>query len=252
MSVGAAAAEDLGFVAWGREDSIPPCEADLGPEIWRADVERIERSGEEQALQRLLCMRSPWYWLVNWCFTLDEHDARTPYKRFPPEPYLREVTHIWWAEDSTAWPKSRQMVLTWLFALLFLGDAQFRPGRLNILQSQGRDEAVAVMRRAHVAWWHQPAWLRTPMMDTDPSQMEMRFANGSTLKVVPAGAKQIQGYTPSGLLMDEAALHEEARETFEAAQACIAGGGRMTMVSRCDRSWWFDVFLADKVGREEA
>lgn len=215
------------------------------------NLQAIALDPELQQLQILACQRSPWYWLVNYVVTLDEHymdaGAEVPYRRFPPKVYLRSAAHLWFKERYTAWPKSRQMMMTWLFAALYYGDAIFLPGRLNFLQSKKEPDAVAVLKRVKMIdrqlRTHAP-WMAPRIVDDNETRLA--FANDSRIQAVPEGAHQIRSYTPTGLLMDEAQEQPEAEQAFEAALACCQ---RITIVGTADQGWMFQVLLQDKVGR---
>jgi hypothetical protein len=228
---------------------VAPADDWLDPVLDGRDLREMRDSPVEQATDLAACATGPWYWLVNHCFTLDEHDASSPYKRIPPLPFLRALADLWWwtglRYPILALPKSRKMLATWLMSLLFFGECQFRPARRNAVQSHDLDEAMAIIEKVHGAWMRQPPWIRQPC---HWSATEARFTNDSVFVALPGGARQLQGPTLSGLLFDEVGDHEEARETYEAAQAAVAGGGRIVMAGRCPRSWWFDVFLADELG----
>jgi len=182
--------------------------------------------------------------------TIDEHYTEAglavPYRRFPPKKYLRSAADLWFREPRTAWPKSRQMGITWLFVALYLGDAIFLPGRLNFIQSKGERDAVNVLRRAKIilenlrahAPWMVPAVV-------DDSETRLSFDNRSALQAVPEGAHHIRSYTPSGLFMDEASEQPAAALAYEAAMACCQ---RVTLVGTADFSWFYAVLLQDKIG----
>ena len=231
------------------EECKAPAEDLLYPILTHERLLRIAGDPEAQRMDLAACCLRPWYWLVNHCVTLDEHDALQPYKRVPPKPYLREMADLWWRcgldFPILAMPKSRKVMATWLFGLLFFGECQFRSGRRNAVQSHNLDEASAIIQKMRGVWSRQASWIRRPATWT---ATECRFENDSVFVALPGGARQLQGPTLSGYLFDEVGDHEEARETYEAAQAAVAGGGRIVMVGRCPRSWWYDVFLTDQVG----
>jgi hypothetical protein len=240
--------------AWtpGDPDCIAPADEILDPILSAEFVDRIAHDEEAQGADLLACLGSPWYWLANHCVTLDEHDAANPYKRFPPLPYAQAVADLWWwcgvRYPILALPKSRKVLATWELSGLFFGECEFVPAKRNAVQSHDLDEAMAIIAKMHGVWLRQPPWIQQPCTWTTT---EARFGNDSVFVALPGGARQLQGPTLSGLLYDEVGDHEEAQETYEAAQAAVAGGGRIVMTGRTPRSWWHDEFLADHLGGEQ-
>jgi len=238
-------------------NTIAPATETLDPILTLADFNVIKYDEEAKGLDLAACCGSPWYWMVNHVVTLDEHDdTGHPYKRFPAKPHLQAVAEDWWwcglRYPILAFPKSRKQIMTWVISLLFFGECQFRAGRRNIVQSQDEDESKAIIEKMHGVWNRQAPWIRTGAEWTTSSA---KFANDSTFLSVPGGPSQLQGPTPSGYLMDEVGDHKEAAATFEAALAAVVGssgtvlgGRRMVLVGRCPQSWWYNEFLADKLG----
>jgi hypothetical protein len=148
------------------------------------------------------------------------------------------------------------MLMTWLLALTGFGEAQFVPGRRNLVQSYKEDESMAIIAKMHGIWLRQPPWIRQPCTWT---MTEARFSNDSVFKAIPGGAEQWQGPTCSMGMIDEVGDHDEGQLTYEAALAACgvskwrqAGRcGRFILVGRCPPSWWHDVFLADLIGETQ-
>jgi len=252
-----ALAADMRIWTPGDPDCVAPADEVLDPILSAADIERIGWDDELQAADLMACLGSPWYWIVNHCVTLDEHDHDEPYKRFPPAPYLRAVADLWWwcgvRYPVLGLPKGRKLLATWLLSLFYFGDAQFKGGRRNMVQSYKLLESEAIIAKMRGVWQREPPWIRQPCEWTTT---EARFANGSVFVAAPGGAEQLQGPTLSGYMMDEAGDHDEAQLTYEAALAAcgipqwrkVGKCGRFVIVGRCPRSWWHDVFLADEIG----
>lgn len=210
-----------------------------------ADFLKIEQDETWQNYERTRVRVDPWYWLTNYCWTLDEHDPERPFKRFPNRPYLRELCALWFEQPLLAVSKSRQMMATWLFALLYLGDCQFRRGRLNFFQSKKEEDAAAILDRVEGAWKRQPPWIRVPMHRTRGPHV-MKFAeNDSRLWAIPQGEDMIRSHTASGVLMDEVAFQDQAEGAYSAAQPSIEGGGRMTLLSSANPGWFCEGLLGN-------
>ena len=179
-----------------------------------------------------------------------ERPGRTgPYALFPPLPYLQWACQVWLSYPVTVWPKARQMAITWLFASLYLGDALFLGGRLNLIQSRDQVASTHVLRRMRGVYERMRGmapWLVPDLRKSNESMLE--FVNGSVLLSVPQGAHYFQSYTPSGGLFDEAQLQDEIAKAVEYAGACCE---RITLVGSADYGWLYQVVLQDLVGQQE-
>lgn len=209
-----------------------------------------------RACEAAYIARNPWYWVANYALTADEHwvgkHLPSPYQRFPPKEYLRSATYLLWAYDYTAWPKSRQMMLTWLVCAYMLGQAMQTPGQLYMIQSKKAVDAVAVLERQEGIWnrVRQIApWFGADLTASSfaPNGGYLSFANGTQIVACPQGGHQVQSYTPTWLWADEAQLQDEMEEAYHQALPCAE---RITLVGSADFGWFWQVFLADKLGEE--
>jgi len=242
------------YIPWTAGDIILPTEDDLEPILWHDEFRRIATDPVLQAGIRRCCERSPWFFLVNFVVTVDEHWDRkglsTPYQRFPPKQYLCSLCERWCVERKLYIPKSRQVMATWEIASLYYGDAIFLSGRLNMFQSKLESDATDILRRIkgvdqrlrQMAPWLPPAI-------TEDSANRLAFANDSALVAVAQGKHQVQSHTPSGLFADEAQLQDEMGDAYEYA---LAACDRMTIVGTADYGWLYQVALQDRIGKEAA
>lgn len=199
-------------------------------------------SPELQGIERAKCSKNPKYWLWGdgdtsdgYVFTLDPHDEVNPIKRMPRKPYLDELVDLWLVERLLLVPKSRQLMCSWLFAALYLWDAQFHFGRYIYFQSKKEDDADYLVRdRAGFILEYQPRflWPRDFDFKKDVSYCRINFESQKSYIIgIPEGGHQIRSQVPSGLFSDEAAFQPEFEEAVSAVQACVKGGGRFTAVS---------------------
>jgi len=63
------------------------------------------------------------------------------------------------------------------------------------------------------------------------SKKEIRLPNGCRVKAVATSPDALRGYTPTLLIMDEAAFIEDGKELFGAAQTALGTGGRSVLIS---------------------
>ena len=175
---------------------------------YTAYLDALSHSQDLQVVEYELCKRDPWHWLTMWAYTVDSHDKKSPIKRFPKQKYLKRLTEIWLDEPLLLVPKSRQMMVSWLFCALYLWDTQFFPGRLNFFQSKKEEDADSLIRRSKFIYDQQPSFLRR--FRANPSNLgkhtycKLEFPEiQSMIRGIPQGGDQIRMHTSSGIFSDE-------------------------------------------------
>lgn len=240
------------FRPWTVEGSVPPLESVLEPVRTVAELKRIAADKKLQQLETLKIWNEPWYFLVNYCSTVDEHyigkGLSSPYQLFPPLPYLQKVANVLWSERYIASLKSRQVRWTWLVSCYLLGEALAQEGRLYLVQSKRAFDSVQVLRRMKGVWERMRAaapWYG-PSIEAESFGIQgghIRFSNGSAILAVPEGAHYVQSHTPAVWWCDEIQLCAEAEGAFyQALPACekiIIGG-------TAEPSWFCDQFLPEE------
>ena len=63
------------------------------------------------------------------------------------------------------------------------------------------------------------------------SKKEIKLPNGCRVKAVATSPDALRGYTPTLLIMDEAAFIEDGKELFGAAQTALGTGGKSVLIS---------------------
>lgn len=171
-------------------------------------------------------------WLSECCYTRDEHDQVNPVKRFPVDkPYIGAIINLWVNEPLLLVPKSRQLLMSWLFSACYLWDTQFHEGRLNFFQSKKEEDADRLLQRAWFIYEHQPDWLKA-MFPAEYTYCHIKFKHaGSEIWGVPQGGDQTRSHTASGIFSDEMAFQPMAEDAYTGAKPTIDGGGRFTGVS---------------------
>jgi len=207
---------------------------------------QLNESKELQEVEYQLCKKDPWYWLTTWAYTLDSHDREDPIKKFPDTGYLKHLTEVWLDEKLLLVPKSRQMMVSWLFCALYLWDTQFYPGRLNFFQSKKEEDADSLVKRAKFIYDKQPAFLKK--YKVNPSNLGKHTyckfelpEISSMIKGIPEGGHQIRMHTSSGIFSDEMGFQPEAEDAYTAAKPTIDGGGRFTGVSTAEPGFFADM-----------
>lgn len=187
--------------------------------------------------------------MMNWVLTENAHsESLSVFEKFPDKAYLYYVTKIWQVERFTCWPKSRQILMTWLISSLYLHDAMWNSSRLNFIQSKKEDDSDEVLERAYVVYQKLPKFMRDwqPLRRT---KCLMKFSrNRSRLWAIPEGPEHLRSYTATGLMSDETVYQDDVEKMITAADPSLGKRGRLTMISSAGPSVFkmiaFDEFSA--------
>jgi len=139
----------------------------------------------------------------------------------PAKEYLRIITQIWLDHPKGLLCKSRQVLMSWLFAYLLVWDSIALKGRHNIFQGKRQDDVKAtgtkgLLGRARFIREHLPFHLRPEVTNQESSIVES-YGNGSVMEAIPEGKHIIRSKVPSNLVMDEIAFHETGAENWDTA-----------------------------------
>jgi hypothetical protein len=176
--------------------------------------------------------------------TLDPKSLREPIRKFPTQPWLREITELWVNEPKLAIPKSRQMLTSWLMVWCHLWLAMFHEGAAVYLQSDKEDKSNELVQRCEFIYNHFPPGeiILPKLKQGRATWCSMVFSGlNSFIKGIAQGADQLRQYAASAVLMDEAAFWEKGRESFAATKPTIDGGGRVTVISSARSGWMKDL-----------
>lgn len=167
-------------------------------------------------------------------FTTDEHDEADPIKRMPDKDYLRLLAYTWVHRDLLVVPKSRQLMISWLFVSVGLHNLIARGSQRMGLISKKEEDADALIERAKSIYDNLPhGRLYVPEIRRIRNEMDCT-TTGSSMHAMNQTAKGLRSYTWSWLFADELSFQQEADQMITAAMAAIRGGGRMTAVSTPD------------------
>lgn len=165
-------------------------------------------------------------------YTQDEHDNSNPIKRLPDKDYLRLLAYAWIHEPKIVIPKSRQMMVTWLFSSIAVHETLFREAKTTAWISKKFDDANAnIDKRIQFVSNHLP---RQQLNVPEHKYVKGIFecgATGSIIRAMGEEAKGLRQYTFSWVFDDEAAFQEQAEGIVQAALPTVNGGGRFTLVS---------------------
>jgi len=119
------------------------------------------------------CYRDPFYFATRYCFTQKSEGEGPLVSLYPSWPYLEKVLHeLADARGDHLWDKSRQMLLTWTFALHELHQLTFTEGyhafnlsrKAQLVDDGGRASTpYSIHGRIRFMWERLPHWLRSPL-----------------------------------------------------------------------------------------
>jgi len=224
-------------------------------------LQKVLQDPKLQAIEWWNCHDEPYYFLTNWAYTLDVHDRENPVKLFPKKKYIENLVEIWLKEPLLLIPKSRQMMVSWLFTSLYLWDTQFHRGRLTFFQSKKEEDADDLVKRAKFVWDHEPKFLKTyyedgrfkelkcnPQNQGQHTYCRMAFPDiHSEIRGIAQGGEIIRMHTASGILEDEMAFQPEAKAAYTAAKPTISSKGRFTGVSTAEDATFFEEMVFDRI-----
>lgn len=125
--------------------------------------------------------------------------------------------------------KSRQMGISTLVAAYSLWTMLFFKDKNILLISLKQDDAKDVLTKVRDAFKELPTWLKVKMLEDN--RLSMRFANGSRIQAASTTKKSGVGQALSLLIIDEAALIDDAEDLWTSAQPTLSTGGNSIVLS---------------------
>ena len=177
------------------------------------------------------CKSDPAYFIENYLETFDK--TRQAYVKFRPFPKQMEAILAYKENRYNIVLKYRQAGISTLTAAYIVWLISFassdNPEKVLILANK-RETAMEFLNKAKVFHSQLPSWISVDIGDTN-SKQHVRFANGCEIKAVATSADALRGYTPSLLILDEAAFIEGGQDVWAACQASLSTGGDAILVS---------------------
>jgi len=137
-----------------------------------------------------------------------------------PLPWQRDYLR---SDRSTVVLKGRQVGASLAAASLAIHTARYWAEANVVIVSPTQKQSAEILGRARAGLRRLRASL-----EQDSASM-LRLANGSRIVSLPGTARSVRGWTARLLILDEAAFIEP--ETFTAARALVATGGRLVVQS---------------------
>jgi len=197
------------------------------------------------------CALDPWFFITEFCKTIDSHDPGAPEKMFPAYRYLEKLTRFWQQESKVAVVKSRQIMISWWGCALALWCVMHQRGSLVFLVSEKEEKADELVERAWIMYENLPVpWkLDYPGKRKYCSLQIPRMR--SKIMGLPAGSNQVRSYTASFVFLDEFAFQDNQRKTLTGTLPSIRGGGKIAVVSTPNGHNPFEEIVLDKrIGAE--
>lgn len=177
------------------------------------------------------CKSDPAYFIENYLETFDKTQQK--YVKFKPFPKQMEAIQSFKEHRYNVVLKYRQAGISTLTAAYITWLISFankeNPQKVLILANK-RETAMEFLNKAKIFQAQLPSWLGTQIGDTN-SKQHVRFTNGCEIKAVATSPDALRGYTPSLLILDEAAFIEGGQDVWAACQASLSTGGDAILVS---------------------
>ena len=197
-----------------------------------------EETKEVWIIRAARALKHPWAFLIHFTHTMDEHDPTTLYKRFPKKAMYRVITRVWFETDVLFIEKSRQIMMSWIMAALFLWDSLTKKARRGVNQSKKQEDADAILdRQRHIyeglvpylPFFKEAGGLPQIKMTGDKlgTTSQLSFPeNKSSITSIPQGPDILRSYTFSWIFSDEINHQPKARAGYAAAMPTTGGGGK--------------------------
>lgn len=203
----------------------PPKGVDLGAESGRAALAKARGVTKLEPLPA-----DPWEFMRRCVYTYDEraveHGLATV-RRFPDKDYLRILTREWQAHKNIEVDKSSQILVTWLFAGLYLHLAlSQRAVKVAWFCLKKHTASEHLRDRLYRIWLTIPPKFQKPHVEVTEDGL-MVYHDGpdalATSQIVPMAmesdspekaAQQMRSMTWTKVMVDESAFSRKAREIY--------------------------------------
>lgn len=189
----------------------------------------LSRAAARAESDRAAFYADPWFAIERgWVLTHDEHDEEHPVKPLPAKKYLHALTRLRKECPYILVEKSRQVMLSWLWAWLELHDALSQAGAHCVIQGKRAEDVDAsnphrMLGRVRFIREHLPALVQPAVVSENVTSET--YANGSTLEALPEYPDVVRSRVPTSMVMDEGGFYDDAESNWNAAKAstkCLA------------------------------
>lgn len=188
------------------------------------------------------CLKDPIYAIESYLETEDRTQGGfVPFKLFPRQ---KELVSAYKVHDHNIVMKPRQAGIsttTAAYLAILTALASNKSTQKILIAANKQETAKEFLKKIRDFTVQLPAWMdiyRPPNSDSwfDPeknSSSHYKLWNGSEVKAVASSKDALRGYTPSVIVVDEAAFIEgnKGEEFYTAAQPSLSTGGRSILIS---------------------
>jgi len=185
-------------------------------------------------VERFACAANVAYFTHHYCLIddaqgLGEGGAAMPFRLWPAQVgVLRTLTH----HKRIIILKARQLGISWLCCAYALWLCLFHPGKVVLLFSKGKMEAIELLRRVGVLYDRLPDWMKQDLPARIKDNTEAHeWSNGSRIQSMPATESAGRSFTASLIVLDEFAFMTWGGKLYTAAKPTIDAGGQMIVLS---------------------
>jgi hypothetical protein len=189
------------------------------------------------------CLTSPIYGIEAYLETFDKtQEGFVPFKLFPRQ---KEIIYAYEKNRFNLITKPRQAgvsTTTAAYMAIKVGFADVDNPEAVLIIANKQELAFEFLAKIKDFLSQLPRWVWGPeyygnakneaksIFITD-SKKEIKLPNGSRVKAVATSKDALRGFTPTYLIMDEAAYIDNGAEVFGAALTALGTGGKATLIS---------------------
>jgi len=189
------------------------------------------------------CLQSPIYAIETYLETFDKtQEGFVPFKLFPRQ---KEIIYAYDAHRFNLVTKPRQAgvsTTTAAYMSIKVGFADADNPEAILIIANKQELAFEFLGKIKDFLSQLPRWVWGEEYYGNPkneaksifltdSKKEIRLPNGSRVKAVATSKDALRGFTPTYLVMDEAAYIDNGAEVFGAALTALGTGGKATLIS---------------------
>jgi len=200
----------------------------------------VPHSKAQKLFEIAQCIKDPVYAIEGYLTTFDQtQKGFVNFKLFPKQKHLVKAYKD---ERFNIVMKPRQAGVStttaaYIAVMTALADPK-SPQRVLILANK-QETAIEFLKKVKDFTSQLPDWMNVWATGNDSSWFDAeknsakhyRLKNGSEVKAVATSMDALRGYTPTLLVMDEAAYIEGGEEVYSAAQPALSTGGRAILIS---------------------
>lgn len=189
------------------------------------------------------CLTSPIYGIETYLETFDK--TQEGFVRFKLFPRQKEIIYAYEKHRFNLITKPRQAgvsTTTAAYMAIKVGFADVDNPEAVLIIANKQELAFEFLSKIKDFLSQLPRWVWGPEYYGNPknetksifltdSKKEIKLPNGSRVKAVATSKDALRGFTPTYLIMDEAAYIDNGAEVFGAALTALGTGGKATLIS---------------------